>query len=385
MSALGNILGVRMNLMIGPSPVALPMPMEALEAIDELEIKLSDKGPSGFKLVLNAGRNGPLDFLETPFVDDPRFMEEARIIVTMIFDVKPTVIFDGLVTKRHVLPGDRPNEGKLVLLGRDLSFAMNKEVKRVQYPALDESLIATLIAASYAQFLMVPLVTAPKSTDFPNPIDRVPQQNCSDWAYLNRMARRHGYETYVQAGPVPGMNQLYWGPPVGPGMPQGKIVVNSGPGTSAYNVTASHSAEDLTEIESNVFDPKLGPQPVRSLPPTQEPLGAVPEGVRRAGQVRKGTIETSGLNMAQAMARAQGKADESARDAITVTGTLNSVAYNGALRARDRVFLTGVGLSFDGQYKVAEVRHKIKPGSYEQDFVLTRSELGPKEPMAPLL
>ena len=80
MSMLGNILGVRMNLLIGPSPVALPAPMDVLLAIDEIEVKLSDREESGFKLVLNTGRSGPFDFLEAPFISHPQLQKGASKI-----------------------------------------------------------------------------------------------------------------------------------------------------------------------------------------------------------------------------------------------------------------------------------------------------------------
>jgi len=172
MSLLGNILGVRMQLMLGASPVALPAPSDALLAIEEIEVKLSDTKESGFKMVLKTGRSGPLNFLEAPFVADERFDVGARVIVTMIFDITPQVIFDGVVTKRNY----SPTSGRLTLLGRDLSHELDKEVKVTQHPAMDETMIATLIAVSYPQFGMIPMVLPPKVIDPPLPIDRVPQQ-----------------------------------------------------------------------------------------------------------------------------------------------------------------------------------------------------------------
>ena len=91
MSVFGNLLGVRMNLAIGPDPVALPASIDALESLVEVEVVQSDRGPSGFKIVFTVGRSGPLDFLETPLVADPRLNVDARVIITMIFDVFPTV------------------------------------------------------------------------------------------------------------------------------------------------------------------------------------------------------------------------------------------------------------------------------------------------------
>jgi len=270
----------------------------------------------------------------------------------------------------------------LTLLGRDLSHELDKEVKVTQHPAMDETMIATLIAVSYPQFGMIPMVLPPKVIDPPIPIDRVPQQRCSDWAYLKAMARRHGYDTYIDPGPVPGVNTLYWGPPVRPGLPQRTITVDSGPLSDAYNVTTSHDGEELTVVEALVLDRFTGNEtPVLAVVNTQTPLGAVPETVARSGQTRKKPILTSGLSMAQAMARAAAETDESARAVFTVSGTLDVTRYNGALKARDAVFLRGAGILQDGLYKVAEVRHRIKPGAYTQDFVLSRSEKGPVAPM----
>lgn len=377
MSLLGNILGVRAQIMIGKSPIALPAPRDALLAIEEIEVKLSDTEASGFRMVVRTGRSGPLDFLEAPFVADDRFDVGARVVVTMIFDVVPQVIFDGVVAKRSY----SPTSGRITLLGRDLSHELDKEVKQTQHPAMDETAIATLIAASYPQFGMIPMVLPPKVIDPPIPIDRVPQQRCSDWAYLRHMARRHGYDTYVDPGPVPGVNTLYWGPPVRPGVPQRTITVDSGPLSDAYDVTTSHDGEALTVVEAKVLDRFTGSEtPVMALMNSQTPLGAVPDAAARFGQTRRKPLLTSGLNMAQAMARAQAETDDSARSVFTVSGTLDTTRYNGALKARDPVFLRGAGLMQDGAYKVAEVRHRIKPGGYLQEFTLSRSEKGPMTP-----
>jgi phage protein D len=378
MSLLGNILGVRLQLMIGKSPVALPAPRDALLAIEEIEVKLSDTEESGFKIVIKTGRSSPLDFLEAPFVADDRFDVGSRVIVTMIFDVTPQVIFDGLVTKRNY----SPTSGRLTLLGRDLSHELDKEVKQKEHMAMDETTIATMIALSYPQFGMIPMVLPPKVIDPPIPIDRVPQQRCSDWAYLRHMARRHGYDTYVDPGPVPGVNTLYWGPQVKPGVPQRTITVDSGPLSDAYNLTTSHDGEELTVVEAKVLDRFTGQEtPVMALINSQTPMGAVPDLATRSGETRKKPLVTSGLTMAQAMARAQAETDNSARSVFTVSGTLDTTRYNGALKAREQVFLRGAGTMQDGTYKVSEVRHRIKPGGYLQEFVLSRSEKGPMAPV----
>jgi len=120
---------------------------------------------------------------------------------------------------------------------------------------------------------------------------------------------------------------------------------------------------------------------VVALVASNPPMGAVPETIARFGETRTTPITTTGLNAAQAMGRAQAEVDRGARDAFTVSGTLNSTAYNAALKARDMVFLRGAGLMQDGLYTVSEVRHRIKPGGYEQGFTLRRGERGPLTPL----
>ncbi len=381
MSLIGNIVGIRMNVLIG-NPLPLPMPVEALSGIHEVEIKLSDCEPSGFKMTVQAGRTGPIDFLGPTVLTDPRFGHGSRVIVTMIFDVKPTVIFDGKISKSVYRPGSQPGQGTLTLLGRDLSVELDREVKQAEHPAQDETVIAAKIAASYPQFGLLPETIPPKVIDAPIPIDRTPQQNCSDWAYLNHMARRHGYETYIDPGPAPGLNKLYWGPPIKPGIPQKAITVNMGAGSDAYDVEVWQNLDELTTVEGFVEDRLSGQKiPVYAAIPSQSSLGLVPAGVLEFGRTRSKKLSYSGLSGAQAMARAQAEVDCAARKAYRVTGTLDSANYNGALKARDLVDLRGVGAQYGGTYKVAEVRHLIRPGSYLQEFELTRSELGPKLPV----
>jgi hypothetical protein len=378
-----NFLGVRMNLLVGPDPVVLPASPNMLNAFEELEVVHSDRGPSGFRLVFRIGRASPLNVLENLMVADPRLDLDARIIVTVFFDIVPSVILDGIVTQRHVRPGSGAGEGTLTLMGRDLSWQMDKEERRAEHPAMDETAIATLIALRYPQYGMLPGVFPPKVVDPPIPLDRTPQQSCTDWAYLNRMARRHGYEVYVDPGPAPGSNTLYWGPPVVPGMPQKALTVNAGPNSDAYDVDIDHSGEELATAEGAVLDRLTGEVvPVLAPMPTRPPLGAMPEAVRRFGRTRTLRPETSGLNAMQAQARAMALVEDSAARPIRVTGKVDAVRYNAPLKARALVDLRGVGMSFNGTYKVAEVRHRIAPGSYVQDFTLTRSE---RLPIAPLV
>lgn len=377
-----NLLGVHLTVLIGPDPVAPPAPPQALEALQDIEVTHSDRERSGFRLTFAIGRSAPIDLLDYDLVASQVLKVNCRVILTVRFDILPRVIMDGLVTRRDVVPGDQPGQGRLVLTGHDLSVALDREVKQAEHPAQDETVIAAKLIASYPQYGMIPAVSPPVVVDPPIPVDRTPQQTCSDWAYLKHMAKRHGYVTYVEAGPAPFTNTVFWGPPIRPELPQCPLSVNLGPLTNVSNINLSQDALSTRLVEGLVKDRLTGKEvPVIAIFPTRPPLGLVPEAASNAGKLPKKPVETSGLSAAQALARAQAEVDLSSDDAITVSGTLDSVRYNDVLRARALVDLRGAGFSFDGTYRVRSVTHRIARGSYQQDFVLSRSETGAKLPV----
>ena len=54
-----NLLGIRLQLLIGEDPVALPAPPDALEALRDIEVTHSDREVSGFRISFAIGRSGP--------------------------------------------------------------------------------------------------------------------------------------------------------------------------------------------------------------------------------------------------------------------------------------------------------------------------------------
>lgn len=382
MSAFGNMLGIRMTLLLGVGPVVTPAPLNAMESIEEIEVRQSMIGDSGFKLSLYAGRDGPLGLLGPPFVDDPRFQRGARIVVTMWNGIKPTPIFDGIVTRTQYLPGSGENEGRYILLGRDLTWLMDREEKRVQHPAQDETIIANAVTAAYAIYGIVPVVMPPLVIDPPIPVDRVPQQTSTDLAYLRVMAKRHGYKVFIDPGPVPGVSQFYFGPVPRPGLPQKPISVNLGPMSDAHDVTVEHDGETLTAARAKVQDRATGQVTELQMPTsTNTPQSLLAEALTQMGNTRTKQLTTSGLNTAQVLARLMSEVNETAEKVLKVTGTIDNTRYNAILKPYHSVQIRGLGMIYNGLYTVAEVRHVIKPGTYTQRFTLHGDGLYPIVPM----
>lgn len=377
-----NLVGIRLNLLIGPTPVATPAPPGALEALESVEVTHSDRERSGFQMVFTVGRSGPLDFLDYGLVQNPLFRRNARVVLTAIFDVRPRVIMDGIVRRVDLSAGGGPGRGRLTLSGQDVSVMLDRVARQVEHPAQDETIIANKLIAGYPQYGLIPAVIPPVALDPPLPIDRTPQQDCSDWAYLKKMAGRHGYVTYVEPGPAPLTNTVYWGPRIRPEPPQCPLNVDLGPLTNVDSITAANDADAPATVEGFVKDRQTGQVvPVVALAPSRPPLGLAPDTLTDLANTRTRPLPTTGLNAMQAFARAQAIVDYGADDAHIITGTLNSMKYNDALRARGRVELRGAGATNDGAYLVREVTHRIRRGSYTQDFVLSRAETGAQLPV----
>lgn len=384
MSAFGNILGIRALLQFGTGTVLLPATLDVMEAIVEMELECSVREGAGFRLVLAAGRSGPLGLIGAPFVSDPRFQSGGRIGVSIVLGVRPVPIFHGLITRSQYVPPNDAHDGRVVLLGRDLSALMDRVEVQTEWPALAPNLIALAILAQYATEGIVPLVLPPTIFEQPNPVDYTPQQTCTDFAYLRQLARDHGNHAVLQPGPAPGTTTFYWGPLPIPGLPQKTLSVDVGPMSDAFDVTITHDGEQITSGGARVIDRMTGTDMQVEVPGLPgAPQGAVPEWATRAGRLREERLRTSGMSIMQATALSMARLQETAERAVQVTGTINNVRYNDVLRPFQQVNLRGVGAIYDGLYTVAQVRHAIRPGDYSQTFGLQRGELYPLVPVVP--
>jgi hypothetical protein len=116
-------------------------------------------------------------------------------------------------------------------------------------------------------------------------------------------------------------------------------------------------------------------------------LPATPQQARRATSGGGGQAEefpeartAAGLEVAEAMMRAQATTDVSTDNVVNVSGELNALEYGDILRARGLVGMRGVGYSYGGNYYVKSVSHEISKGEYKQRFTLTREGTGSLTP-----
>jgi hypothetical protein len=374
--------GIHLTLLMGPTlPVPAPPPLT--EALESVQVTHKDEGRSGFQLVFRLGRSGPADLLDYPLAMLPQLRPFSRVVLVVTFNLGPRVLMDGVISNRQFTPGDAPGGARLTVTGEDLSMLMDLEKKRVEHPAMDETLIALRLIGAYVRYGIVPLVIPPPTPDLPLPTERIPVQQDTDLAHLKKMAGRHGYQFHLTPGPAPLSSVAYWGPPKRSGIPQRALSVNMGSQSNARGLSFQYNALAPTVVSDSVQDSLTGTRlPVRTFFSTRPPLSAQPALPFNLPNVKTTLLEgQSGLSYPQALARAQGVTDKSMDQVVSVSGELDAVRYGGILEPRGLVGLRGAGFTEDGLYYVKSVTHTIGDGRYQQKFNLTRDGVGSLTPM----
>jgi len=374
-----DLLRSYLTLLIGPT-VAVPAPLPLADALQQVEVTHSDEGHSGFQLQFAAGRSGPLDLLDYGLLTNPLLRPFNRVILVLTMNGFPRVLMDGIVTHLELSPGTGPGTGTLSVTGEDVSVMMDLEEKSAEHPAQDETIIATKIIATYAQYGLVPMVIPPVAIDPPIPIERTPVQQATDRAYLTQMAERHGYVFFVEPGQAPFTNKAYWGPPPRLSVPQRALNVNLGGETNVAQISFRNSGLSAELAEGEVQDRTTNAAvPVQTFASLRPPLAAQPAWLVNQPNVRRRRFRGSGLNAIQALGRAQGRTDVSI-DNVTADGEVDALRYGGVLQARGIVGLRGAGHSYDGFWYVKSVTHTIRRGAYTQRFSLAREGTGSTTP-----
>ena len=129
-------------------------------------------------------------------------------------------------------------------------------------------------------------------------------------------------------------------------------------------------------VRGAVKEPRSGgTAPVSALTTRREPLAALPLSALHTAMQRTRRERLSGPDSAVASGRAQARLDRSI-DGVTGTGTLDGARYGAILRPRALVGVRGAGWAHDGLWYVRQVVHDLTPGSYRQNFTITREGFG---------
>ncbi len=382
---LEALLGLRMTLLIGPT-IAVPAPLPVLEALVGVEVTLRQQGRNGFQLEFALGR-GPLEALDYTLVALPLLWPMNRVVMQVWMGVMPEVLFDGFITHRQVLPGHGAGEARMVLSGEDVRVMMALHEISLPWPAMPHHVRAQAILAKYLlYFATAPVVLPPLQLSVPLPNECIPAQSGTDLDYVEDLAEQVGHVFYVEPGPLPMTNTVYWGQENRLGKPQRALSTNMGSSSNVEQLSFGYDAMQPRLVLGAVQDARLGMVlPVVGTPPLQVPLAPLPALATQGANLRTVQVRDGGnTDLPAAMAKAQAVTRRSS-NAVIARGELDALRYGALLRANRLVGVRGAGAMHDGFWLVNEVTHRIRRGSYRQSFVLAREGFGPLLPVVPPL
>jgi hypothetical protein len=370
-----------LTLLAGPVE-AVPVPKPLIDALSSVEVTEAATGRSGFQISFTLADNSVLQTLFLLAAGAP--IPVLRVILVVTFGGLPQVLMDGIIKHHEVVPDAAQGSSKLVVTGDDISAVMDLiDFSGLPYPGMSPDLRVLTILGKYAAFGIVPEVIPVPAPDIEVPLQRIPKQKGTDLAYIKQLAAETGYVFYVTPGPLPGMNQAYWGPQVRIGTPQTALNVNLDSWTNVESLSFRYEPQSSVLPIVYIQDPTTKavlPIPIPPVTPFNPPLGIVVPVPQKIEPLK----DTAKRSPAQALMLGMAKAVENA-DVVTGEGTLDVVRYGQILRARGLVGVRGAGIAFDGMHYVASATHRLKPAEYKQSFVLKRNALIANMPVVPAL
>jgi hypothetical protein len=305
-----------------------------------------------------------------------------RVVFVVTINGSAHSIIDGVTTNVETQPG-QGGVSRLVVKGKDLSALMDViEIPGLPFPAMPPSARILLVLAKYAAFGVFPLVI-PSILDIPPlPVQQIPQQRGSDYAYVKRLAGEAGYVFYLEPGPAPGTSKAYWGPEIRVGEPQPALTTNMDAHSNVeqlqFTFDKNRKKIPIVFFQEPISKAPIG-LPIPDVTPLNPPLGLVPPLPPNIVKLDA----TAHLPAPQALMAGLAYASQNS-DSVFGRGSLDVARYGRLLKSRQLVGVRGAGVPFDGLYYVKTVTHRIERGSYKQDFTLARNGLVSTLPSVPL-
>ncbi|HEX2739368.1 MAG TPA: hypothetical protein VHM69_02890 [Rubrobacter sp.] len=368
-------LGIRMQLLIGPT-LPRPAPFDVVDALMELEVENKDRDArDGFQMLFSLGKDSSLDYglLREGFFDPPN-----RVVIMVFVGISAQVLIDGVITHHQVIPSNTPGESTLYVTGRDIGLQLDLEEKNATFKNMSDSAIVEKIIGSpeYVAYGLKPQVT--RTTEVPVETSRIRTQQGTDLAYIQELAGQNGFVFYIEPTLVPGVNTAYWGVENRGRPAQPPLSMNMGPDTNVDSpITFSLDALGPAAPQVTIVEPLT-----RTAIPIPVPSSPLPSLTGRPATPLRRTIPRNAANLdtVQALLQAVSVVSASSSDAVTANGQVDAVRYGRVLQSRRLVGVRGVGSSYNGEYYVTQVKHRIKRGQYTQSFQLRREGRGATSP-----
>jgi hypothetical protein len=372
---------IKLSLLMGTVPV--PVPDFVIEALSSAKIELgSGNTQSGFELIFDVPLRSKLYALFMGFgAVGAGGVPFTRVVLTVAMNGQAESIIDGVATDIEAQPADGGN-ARLIIKGKDLTALMDmQDMPATSFPAMPPSTRVSLLLARYAAFGLISQVIPCVVDEPPLPTEQIPQQQGTDYQYIQQLAEEAGYVFYLEPGPTPGFSRAYWGPEIRVGIPQPALTT----GMDALNTVEQlsfHFDREAKRVPIVFFhEPQsklsIG-LPIPDITPMNPPLGIVPPLPPKVEHLSDTGHLTPGLAMMKGLAYVAQHSDS-----VFGSGTLDVAKYGRVLKSRQLVGVRGAGLPYDGLYYVKSVSHDIQRGAYKQTFKLARNALFSTLPRVP--
>jgi hypothetical protein len=354
-----------------------PVPEAVAEAWQSLEVTQTDEAPGALQMTFHADRNLSLE-PDYDLLSSSVLRTGGRIGATISLNGQTIVLFDGFITNQELSHTTSFGASTISVIAQDVSVMMDLHHISYQYPGMLDPAIVAYVLTRYAIFGVVPMIVPPLSALILDPLLDVPAQNSTDRAYLQQLAQPYGHVFFVRPALTIGLNTAYWGPPPRFTAPQPALSVNVGPASNVERISFTHDGLSASLVLGEVQDeetdevfPVITTSGMR-LPP----FAARPAWLYDLPLVSSNLFGDPRPTTPRALVEAQANTDRSTDNVVVGQGQLDVLHYGSILEAPGVVGVRGVGETYDGNYYVQRVTHRISRGSYKQEFTLKREGVG---------
>jgi phage protein D len=343
-----------------------PAPPPVVDAVEEIVVESTLETSSAFRIRLGIAQN---DLGDWRFLQEDLFRPLVPVTVRVAAGTVPVpeALITGYVSQQDVTYGDEAGSSALEISGLDATHLMNLQEKVMPWPNLPDGAIAAAIFAQYPPIVPMVQPTAPTLVE----PEGTTIQRGTDLRFLRRLARRNGFDVYVQPEPVTGIDQGFFRPRQTLGAPQAVLNVHMG---SETNVAGFRVRYDMTQptgaVAAGLDTMTKAPQPALAPVSVQPPMGVEPSLLRVLPPPVVRPVDTGEMRTAELQAYAQGIAD---RSSFAVVAEGEAGPDVGILRPGGLVAVRGLGRLHNGLYLVTRVRHRISDDGYVQSFEARRN------------
>ncbi|HUH98334.1 MAG TPA: contractile injection system protein, VgrG/Pvc8 family [Anaerolineales bacterium] len=346
-----------------------PADQDLLDALNLIEVEDDAALASAFRLRIPIGLDDEGDWT---WVAEDALKPLTPVSIGVRFGSEVNeLLISGYITSHQIHFDKEVGASFLEVIGMDASTLMNLEEKVVAWNDMSDSDIVSQILSSYS---FTPEVDDTQPSYAEDEVTII--QRGTDLAFVRRLAKRNGFEFYLETDANSGETAGHFHKPRLSDQPQKDLALAFGDDSNVYAMDAHYDGLRPSIVDAAGIS--IGDKSDQSASITSsdlDTLGADAALELLDQQPKSLLARTSAFDNAELQTRAQAAVD-AASWAVSLSGELDITAYEGVLRSRRTVLVKGIGTRYSGTYYVTRVVHTLTPGGYKQKFQLTRNALG---------